>query len=282
MVRADRGPIKALLLALALLAAPAQAAELDDLGAALADAGQGRVAEVIDGDTVVLDDGREVRFVGIQAPKLPLGRPNFPEWPLAPEAKAAVEDLIGGRAVAVRPGETGRDRHGRVLAHLFRADDGLWVQGELLRRGMARVYTFPDNRRLAAELMAAEAEARAARRGIWALPHYRIRDAGRLPGEPDAEGGFHLVRGVVHDVAEVRGTTYLNFGADWRTDFTVSLDSAARRSFQAAGLDLAALEGRELLVRGWIRSRNGPMIEATHPEQLTADPALVRPGQEGP
>ncbi|MCA1973560.1 MAG: thermonuclease family protein, partial [Caenispirillum sp.] len=174
-----------------------------------------------------------------------------------------------------------RDRNGRTLAHLVR-DDGLWIQGEMLRRGWARVYTFPDNRALAAEMLALEAEARAARRGIWALPHYRIRDAGRLPGEPDAEGGFHLVRGVVHDVAEVRGTTYLNFGADWRTDFTVSLDSAARRSFQAAGLDLAALEGRELLVRGWIRSRNGPMIEATHPEQLTADPALVRPGQEGP
>jgi endonuclease YncB( thermonuclease family) len=51
------------------------------------------VVEVIDGDTVVLDDGKEVRLVGIQAPKLPLNRPNFKEWPLAPEAKDELEKL---------------------------------------------------------------------------------------------------------------------------------------------------------------------------------------------
>src|SRR5689334_746075 len=52
------------------------------------------VVEVIDGDTVVLDDGKEVRLVGIQAPKLPLNRPNFKEWPLAREAKEELEKLI--------------------------------------------------------------------------------------------------------------------------------------------------------------------------------------------
>lgn len=285
MVRGESGAIKALLRVpvlalLTLTAAPASATELETLAAALEQAPDSRVADVVDGDTVVLEDGREVRFVGIQAPKLPLGRRDFPEWPLAPEARAAVEELVGDRRVAVRPGETARDRHGRVLAHLFRGDDGLWIQGELLRRGLARVYTFPDNRRLATELLAAEVQARAAGRGIWSLPFYRVRDAATLPDDPNTEGTFQVVRGTVRDVAEVRGTTYLNFGRDWKTDFTVSLDRAAARLFTAAGVDPAGLEGREILVRGWIRSRNGPMIEATHPEQLTADPALVRAGAE--
>ena len=50
-------------------------------------------ARVIDGDTVVLESGLEIRLVGIQAPKLPLGRPEFEPWPLADEAKARLADL---------------------------------------------------------------------------------------------------------------------------------------------------------------------------------------------
>ena len=55
-----------------------------------------RGVEVVDGDTVVLEDGRRVRLVGIQAPKLPLGRPGFERWPLADEAKHALESLVLG------------------------------------------------------------------------------------------------------------------------------------------------------------------------------------------
>jgi endonuclease YncB( thermonuclease family) len=286
MVGALCGAIKAgpLLLVLGLAAAlapPAAASDLAALAASLDDAGAARVTEVIDGDTVRLADGREVRFVGIQAPKLPLGRRGFKEWPLAPEARQAVVDLIGGQTVVVRPGATGMDRHGRVLAHLFRQSDGLWIQGALLRQGLARVYTFPDNRLLAREMLAAEAEARAAGRGVWALEWYAVRDAEALAARTGpVEDAFLLVRGVVRDVARVRGATYLNFGADYRTDFTVALDARARRLFEAEGIDPTTLQGREVLVRGWIRSRNGPMIEATHPEQLLTDPALVRARKE--
>ena len=48
---------------------------------------RGVVDSVIDGDTVVLQGGAEVRLVGIQAPKLALGRPGLRDWPLATEAK---------------------------------------------------------------------------------------------------------------------------------------------------------------------------------------------------
>ena len=66
----------------------------------------------------------------------------------------------------------------------------------------------------------------------------------------------------------VRGRAYLNFGPDWRSDFTVSAASAARRLFERDGHDLIALEGRIIRVRGWIKWWNGPMIELTHPEQI--------------
>ena len=61
--------------------------------AALESGGTARAVEIVDGDTLVLDDDRQVRLVGIQAPKLPLGQANFVAWPLADEAKALLERL---------------------------------------------------------------------------------------------------------------------------------------------------------------------------------------------
>ncbi|MFQ5776229.1 MAG: thermonuclease family protein [Kiloniellaceae bacterium] len=223
-----------------------------------------RVAEIVDGDTLVLADGREVRLVGIQAPKLPLGRPGFKAWPLGAEAKAALGELALGREVSLAYGGRRTDRHGRVLAHLFDGA-GRWVQGELLARGLARVYSFADNRALIPEMLAREAGARRAGRGIWADPFYAVRTPEQAA---QRVGGFELVQGRVRAVAEVRGRVYLNFGPDWRSDFTVTLAPAARRVFAAAGVDPASYAGRVVRVRGWLKSFNGPMIEATHPEQI--------------
>ena len=68
--------------------------------------------------------------------------------------------------------------------------------------------------------------------------------------------------------AVVRGRGYLNFGDDWREDFTVSIGPRDRRRFETAGIDIEDYEGRLVRVRGWVDSFNGPMIEATHPEQI--------------
>lgn len=230
----------------------------------LEDGGRHRVVEVIDGDTVVLDDGSQVRFVGIQAPKLPLGRKGFEAWPLAEAAKARLERLALERMVALKYGGARKDRHGRRLAHLY-LDDGTWLQGALLGEGLARVYTWPDNRALARDLLDAERQARNAGRGIWSHPFYRILKAEEAGRSVDS---FQLVEGKIQNVASVRGRTFLNFGADWRTDFTVEIESADAKTFRAAGLDPKALEGRRVRVRGWLKSRNGPAIQATHPEQI--------------
>lgn len=225
---------------------------------------QASVIEVVDGDTVLLDDGWQVRLVGIQAPKLPLGRRNFRKWPLADEAKSALEVLVLDREVTLAYGGQRVDRHGRRLAHLFLAD-GTWVQGALLSAGMARVYSFPDNRAVVSEMLAAEDSARHEGAGMWGSNWYAVRTPDIL--ERDI-GSFQLVEGRVVDAADVRGTVYLNFGADWRSDFTVKVGKRARKTFDAASFDLQALAGRTVRVRGWLDDYNGPMIEATHPEQI--------------
>jgi len=252
-------------LLLSLLAIVPAAAQVE----AEAPAGEtARATEIVDGDTLVLEDGRQVRLVGIQAPKLPLGRANFETWPLAEEAKAALDALALGRPLRLAYGGRRMDRHGRLLAHLYATEDKgaeRWIQGALLEQGMARVYSFADNRALVPEMLALETRARAQRRGIWAHPYYAIRD-------PEAAGAhigsFQLVEGRVLEAAVVRGRAYLNFGADWREDFTITLAPEVRRRFEAESIDPRDYQAARVRVRGWLKSFNGPMIEVTHPEQI--------------
>lgn len=233
----------------------------------------GKVAQVIDGDTVRLADGRQVRLVGMQAPKLSLGRASVKDWPLSQEAKAALEKLALGREVGLGFGGEKIDRNGRTLAHLVVEGANAWVQGEMISAGMARVYTWPDNRACATELLAREGEARAAKRGIWALSYYRIRAPLELAQEIDT---FQVVEGRVAAAAEVRGRLFLNFGKDYREDFTVTIAPQDMKPFRAIGFDPRTLVGQRIRVRGWVSLSNGPEIEATHPEQIEIVKPAVR------
>ena len=235
-----------------------------DLPGDLTAGGAAKAIEIVDGDTLLLDNGVEVRLVGIQAPKLPLGRPGFKAWPLAEEAKRELARLTLGKTLTLAYGGRRMDRHGRALAHLYDRD-GDWIQGRMLGLGLARVYSFADNRALVPAMLTLEAEARAAGRGIWADPFY----APRTPEQAARHvGGFELVEGRVRDVAIVRGRAYLNFGDDWREDFTITLAPAVRRRFEAEGFAPEDYRGREVRVRGWLKSFNGPMIDVSHPEQI--------------
>lgn len=234
-------------------AAPATAAEAD-----------GTVAAILDGDSLVLADGRRVRLVGIDAPEPPPDDGMTAAGTPAAAARAALTALAAGRRVALAVGDRPRDRYGRVLAQA-RTEDGIWLQGELLRRGLVRVHSFADNRAMVPQMLAIEAEARAAGRGLWALPAYRVLTPRQAAGAIDS---FQLVEGRVTAVSRHGGRTYVDFGADWRTDLSLALDARAQRLCQAVGLALDRLPGRRVRVRGWLRLANGPLIEITHPEQI--------------
>ena len=223
-----------------------------------------RVIEIIDGDTLRLENNMEVRLVGLQAPKIALGRKKFKPWPLGNEAKRALSDLTLNKPVTLYYGGRKMDRYGRALAHLF-LDDGTWVQGEMLKRGMARVYSFADNRSVVSELLDLEKEARNNQTGIWNLGFYKIKteqESGKFTNS------FQLISGKILEVATVRSNTYLNFGDDYKTDFTIVVPNRVKKMFEKMDINLSDLEGRNIIVRGWLKYYNGPSIELTHPEQL--------------
>ena len=230
----------------------------------------GVVVQVTDGDTVVLDDGRVVRLIGTQAPKLPLGREDFPVWPLAPEAKKALEELALSKTVQLGYGGEEIDRYDRQLAHVFvdNPEGPLWAQQAMVAKGLARVYSFPDNRNCLDLLFAAEGRARLAGLGIWRDPYYSVR-AADAPGDLVARAGhYELVEGRVLLADRSGGRVYLNFGRFWKEDFTAVIEAPALRLFAADEVDPKMFEGALVRVRGWVDDRDGPRIEVTHPEQI--------------
>ena len=181
------GPILAALVGLA--AVPAQAGAPLPPGLEAGDTAE--VKAVIDGDTLTLADGRVVRLVGIAAPKPPLGA-TAGSAPLAERAAAALAELVLAREVTLAYGGRRSDRYGRLLAQLYR-DDGLWLQGEMLAHGLARVVTHPDNRALAHQMLERERAARAARLGIWAAPSFAVLRPEEASRHLD---GFELIEGL--------------------------------------------------------------------------------------
>jgi micrococcal nuclease len=247
---------------LILLAIPhtVNAAASDPIGAATA-------IRIIDGDTLALDDGRTVRLAGVMAPKAGASDPPALRA-LAAAALDTLTVLANGRRLQFE--HFGRDRYDRWLIHAHN-EAGQWLQGELLARGLARVATAPDQRSHAAEMLRLETMARDAMRGLWGERRFRVLGPDEVT---PFVGSFQIVDGVIVAVGHARGRSYLNFGADWRTDFTVAIE---RRSLErlvgkaspgAAASPGERLVGRRVRVRGWIKSFNGPLIEANHPEQV--------------
>lgn len=212
-------------------------------------------------DRLRLEDGRLVRLLGIVVP----GDLSPAPAERAHAAQRRLEDLVtaGPLELEIR----GEDRLGRVLARVWDAE-GRLLQHELVAAGLA--WAFPEglDRESARALLAAEAEAREARRGLWADPDLAVQDATRIAADPLR---FAVVEGRVARVGRSEAFTWLDFGEGRRRDFTVRIPAAARRSFRRAGLDPDQLAGRRLRVRGWLFASGGAMMEveeAVHVEVL--------------
>ena len=108
----------------------------------------------------------------------------------------------------------------------------------------------------------------AANLGLWADPYYVIRPADDAAAVAAERGRFAIVEGKVLSVRESGATIYVNFGRRWTQDFTVTIAKRHERTFAAAGIEPKRLEGRRVMVRGWVEERGGPWIEAIRPEQI--------------
>ena len=232
----------------------------------------GKVVRVIDGDSFVLESGLKVELAGVQAPKPAWPDKGYDAWPLADEARQALSQIIQGQTVQLYYSGKPRDRYDRALAQVW-IDGGepVWVQEEMIAKGYGRVYTWPKQAQNTARLLTAEDAARSAKIGIWhgatTNGYYDVRSPDPNPLAQYVDS-VQIVEGIIISTAKVRDITYLNFGSDYKTDFTAAIGKSAQKYFKAAEYDPLTLTGARVRVRGWIELRNGPMVWLDTPERL--------------
>ena len=122
------------------------------------------VARAVDGDTVELADGTKVRYVGVNTPET--HHPTKGVQCYGKEAAAYNQTLVAGKKVRLVKDVSETDRYGRLLRFVY-LEDGTFVNRLLLEQGYAEVMTYPPDVAKSKEFIAVQAEARAAKRGLW-------------------------------------------------------------------------------------------------------------------
>jgi len=216
------------------------------------------LARVYDGDTLRLDDGRVVRFIGINAPEL--GHDGRSPQPLARQATLTLmQALPVGSRVGLRFDRERRDRHHRLLAHVFDAHRRN-ISAILLRRGEAFAVAVAPNLWRSACYFQQETVARQQHRGIWGLAYYRPRAAETLRSR---EGGFYRVRGRIDHIGRSRRSLWLDMGEG----FALRIPRKRLDGFRDLHLDTWL--NKIITVRGWARFYN-------HKLNMTiTDPAMI-------
>lgn len=128
------------------------------------------LARVVDGDTIAVEiGGREerVRYIGLDTPETV--KPNAPVECYGHDAHSLNARLVGdeGASLTLRFDRELRDRYDRLLAYVYRADDGLFVNARLVAAGAARTLPIAPNTAHASRFSALQHAARTAGRGLW-------------------------------------------------------------------------------------------------------------------
>ena len=119
------------------------------------------VIQVIDGDTIVIEGGYRVRYIGIDTPEI---HPELEAFGM--EALQANRRLLEGKEIRLERDVSDTDKYGRLLRYVF--VDGVFVNAELVRQGLAYAKAYPPDTKYQDYLEEMEAEAREISRGVWA------------------------------------------------------------------------------------------------------------------
>lgn len=159
------------------------------------------------------------------------------------------------------------DRYNIPLVNLI-LEGGTWVQADLVQSGMAMVYNIEgfgsDRMKMLLEM---EETARKDKQGFWSNPLYEVKTPENVK---DFTNSFQVVEGRVSYATAKKNKTYINFGRDWKTDFTLEVQSSDWSNFYPDPklYDVAMWQGKLLRVRGWVQEKNGPMIEINNKDQI--------------
>ena len=218
------------------------------------------VKTVIDGKTFTDLDGNTYALASLDI--------QF-DAPYARQAKEQLEELIMGKTLILfqtKNPKFGRQNHmGHTIVHALTKDTHTWVQATLLANGAARVRTTPYTYEHVQDLLNHELDARNNKRGIWKDDAF---DTLTPDTAIDHIGSFQIVEGKIKKVAVTKNNIYLNFGDNWKNDFTIGIEPSVRRALAKKNITVQNWTGKDIQMRGWIRLYNGPYIDLTHEQQI--------------
>jgi endonuclease YncB( thermonuclease family) len=229
------------------------------------------VANVDPSLDIALADGRTLILAGLDPPRTTPERPR-----LALDARDKLAQWLEGREVGVRALADKPNRFGRIPARLFAAPPGtseaeIGIAEAILDAGLARYRPAAAAHPCRDSLLAAEAEARAAKIGLWADPYYAVLPGADRAAFADQRSGMVLVEGTPASLGETAARFYLNFGPS-RGDFAITLPkrgaNGTANGLEKAGIKVQDLVGKRLRVRGLLDKTFGPQIELSDPDGL--------------
>ncbi|MXS81050.1 Endonuclease YncB, thermonuclease family [Nitrosomonas eutropha] len=214
-----------------------------------------RVTRVIDGDTVVLENNKRVRLLGVNAPEIE--NRFHPAEPGGIEAKKWLQGKLQGRSVYLEHDRQTQDHYKRMLAHLYLAD-GEHINLSLVEKGLAVVTLISPNLLHANTLIKAQQRAEAKKLGIWSMKQYQPRQLVKLTEKPF---GWQRYRVKVTALKRNRRFSRLIIGKN--------IDISIANQDLALFPPLETYLNKPLEVRGWVsRKKNHFSIRIQHPSAL--------------
>jgi len=122
-----------------------------------------KVIRVIDGDTIEIEEGEKVRYIGIDTPETV--DPRKPVQCFGVEASNKNKELVGDKMVRLEKDITDRDKYNRLLRYVW--VDDVFINLELVKQGFAYSYSYPPDIKYQELFVKAQQEAREANRGLW-------------------------------------------------------------------------------------------------------------------
>jgi hypothetical protein len=218
-----------------------------------------KIVRVEKNGALILSDGRAAMLEGIRLPLADRGPPS-----LGDDALHTLRDLALATPLTLTAIPPKEDRYDRVRVQAF---GDVWIQTELLKRGLARVALAPDRSECAAEFYGAEKQARNSGAGLWAFPALAVRKPGALTAAD--EGSFQVVEGKVVDAADHDGRVFLDFSSDTRRGFSATITPEDHKAFRNVKPPVEALAGHTIRLRGMVEDYGGrPEIAISSPAQI--------------
>ncbi|MCK5479124.1 MAG: thermonuclease family protein [Methylococcales bacterium] len=215
-----------------------------------------KIKKVYDGDTILLDNGKKVRFLGINTPEVE-GR-NKSAQRGGEEAKTWLLDKLKNNKIRLEHDVEKQDKYSRLLAHVF-TEDKEHINLELVKKGLASVTIHPPNLKYTDALLAAQQQAEQIRLGIWSYKEYKPRQVSQIKNVRFK--GWQRVMGRIKNLRHTRKYSYLNFS----DTFALKIERKSSELFAK----LESYVGKKVEARGWInKNKNRYNMLIRHPSAI--------------